>query len=147
MLDAEMNHCYWDLVSARYARWDRNLKIIIAVAASGTVAGWSIWSHYPEAWKVFSAIACIAAVVHPYYFSSDTLKRTSELVATWKEVSIDYDLLWFRDGAFKIAESWTEFEAIKHRESRIDETRLSKSDRLVKKAFQHVLEKRRLTNG
>ena len=145
MLDAEMNHCYWDLVSARYARWDRNLKLLIAVAASGTVAGWSVWSKYPDAWKGFSAIACIAALAHPYFFSSDVLKRTSELVAAWKELFIDYDLLWFRDGELQSAEAWSEFETIKHREARIDETRLPRSKRLLEKAYRHVLEKRRLT--
>lgn len=41
MLDAEMNHYFWELISARYARWDRNLKLLIAIAASGTVAAWS----------------------------------------------------------------------------------------------------------
>ena len=146
MLDAEMNVFYWDLLSAHYARLDRFLKTIIAIAASGTVAGWSIWSRYPDTWKVFSAIACLVALAHPYICSTEVLKRTSELVATWKEVSIDYDLLWFRDGEFQSADSWASFESIKHRESHIDETRLPKSDRLLRKAFQHVLDKRRLTS-
>ncbi len=105
MLDAEMNHCYWDLVSARYARWDRNLKFFVAFAASGAVAGWSIWSRYPGGWKVFSALSAVAAVAHPFFFSSDSLKRMSELVATWKEVFIDYELLWYRDGELLSAEA------------------------------------------
>jgi hypothetical protein len=45
MLDAEMNQYFWHLISTRYARWDRNLKLIIAFAASGTVAAWSVWSR------------------------------------------------------------------------------------------------------
>jgi hypothetical protein len=147
MLDAEMNRYYWDLISARYARWDRNLKLLIAVAASGTVAGWSIWSRYPDAWKGFSALACVAALAHPYLFSSDVLKRTSELVAAWKELFIDYDLLWFRDADLHSADSWSEFETIKRRETHLDETRLPQSKRLLEKAYRHVLEKRRLTNG
>ena len=51
MLDAEMNQCYWDLLPARYSRWDRYLKFFIAFAASGAVAGWGIWSQYPGGWK------------------------------------------------------------------------------------------------
>jgi hypothetical protein len=86
-------------------------------------------------------------VAHPFFFSSDALKRISELVATWKEVFIDYELLWYRDGELQSAEAWSEFEAIKHREAQIDETRLPGSKRLLEKAFRHVLQKRGLTNG
>ena len=147
MLDAEMNVCFWDLLSARYSKWDTSLKIIIAVAASGTVAGWSIWSQYPGGWKVFSAIACLAALMHPYFCSSDVLKRISGLVGTWKEVFIEYELLWYDDNGFTAERTWTQFGRIKHREAAIDETRLPKSPKLVRKAFRHVLEKRGLTNG
>jgi len=146
MLDAEMNQYFWDLISTRYARWDRNLKFFIAFAASGAVAGWSIWSRYPGGWKVFSAVAAIAAVAHPFFLSSDVLKRLSELVATWKEVFVDYELLWLRDGQLQSAEVWSEFETIKHREARIDETRLPRSKRLLEKAVSRVLKKRGLTN-
>jgi hypothetical protein len=147
MLDAEMNVCYWNLLSARYTNWDKYLKIVIALAASGTVAGWSIWSQYPVAWKIFSAVACLASLIHPYICSADVLKRTSELVATWKEVSIDYELLWYEDGALQSDKSRSEFEDIKRRESKIDETRLPRSPKLLEKAFCQVLEKRRLANG
>jgi hypothetical protein len=147
MLDAEMNSCYWDLVSSRYTSLDTALKIVIAAAASGTVAGWGIWSQYPAAWKVFSAIACIVSLVHPYLCSAEKLKRTSELVATWKEVYIDYELLWLNDNELESSKSWKDFEEVKHRESKIDETRLPKWDKLVEMAFRQVLAKRRLTNG
>lgn len=147
MLDAEMNQCYWEILSARYSTWDRYLKFFIAFAASGAVAGWGIWSQYPGGWKVFSAVAAIAAVAHPFFVSSEALKRMSELVATWKEVFIDYELLWYKDGQLQSTEAWSEFETIKHREAHIDETRLPGSKRLLEKAFSHVLKKRGLTNG
>ncbi len=139
----------WDLVSARYASWDLWLKITIAVAASGTVAGWSIWAQNPGAfvWKTLSGAAALAALFHPYVCSAERLKRASELVATWKEVFIDYELLWYEDGVLQSHESWVEFEAIKHREAKIDETRLPKWKGLIEEAYRHVLVKRRLTNG
>jgi hypothetical protein len=148
MLDAEMNSCYWDLVSSRYATVDLCFKIIIAVAASGTVAAWGIWSQYPGAWKTFSAVACLASLSHPYICSSERLKRTSKLVGTWKEVFVDYELLWYKDGDLQSPESYTKFGAIKRREGKIDETQLPKWKGMIEKAFRHVLEKRKLkTNG
>ncbi len=147
MLDAEMNSCYWDLVSARYASVDLAFKIIIAIAASGTVAAWGLWSQYPDTWKVLSGIACIASIAHPYICSSDKLKRTSKLVGTWKEVFIDYELLWYKDDELESSDSWTTFVAIKRREGKIDETQLPRWKGMLEKAFRNILEKRRLANG
>ena len=147
LLDAEMNFCYWDLVSSRYSKLDTVFKIVIAIAASGTVAAWSIWSQYPAAWKVFSAIACLVSLLHPYVCSADQLKRTSKLAANWKEISIDYELLWYKDSQFESSDSWTKFAAIKKRESKIDETQLPKWKGMLERAYRDVLEKRRLSNG
>ncbi|PYU54078.1 MAG: hypothetical protein DMG56_27720 [Acidobacteria bacterium] len=73
-------------------------------------------------------------------------RGTSELVATWKELFIDYELLWYEDGTLQSDASWTAFGSIKHREGKIDETRLPKWKGLIEKAYRHVLEKRRLVN-
>jgi hypothetical protein len=132
MLDAEMNSCYWDLVSARYAGLDLAFKIIIAIAASGTVAGWGLWAQYPDARK---------------FFSADKLKRTSKLVGSWKEIFIDYELLWYKDDDLEASESWTKFDSIKRREGKIDESQLPRWNGMLEKAFRHVLAKRGLTHG
>jgi hypothetical protein len=147
MLDAEMNSCYWDLVSARYAGLDLAFKIIIAIAASGTVAGWGLWAQYPDAWKFFSGVACIASIAHPYICSADKLKRTSKLVGSWKEIFIDYELLWYKDDDLEASESWTKFDSIKRREGKIDESQLPRWNGMLEKAFRHVLAKRGLTHG
>jgi hypothetical protein len=144
LLDADMNVCYWTWISDRCTRCDQWLKFIIALAASGTVAAWGIWSQYPAAWKVLSAVACIASVSHPVFFSSERLKRISGLVATWKEVYTDYDLLWEQDSELSSMDSWKRFEVTKLREGSIDETTLPKKKKLIDKAYEQVCRKRGL---
>jgi hypothetical protein len=144
LLDAEMNVCYWNWISDRSAQWDERLKFLIALAASGTVAAWGIWSRYPSAWKFLSAVACVASIGHPFFFSSEKLKRISGLVGTWKEVCINYDLLWEQDSDLATTDSWNQFETTKRRESSIDETSLPKKPKLIRKAYEHVRRKRGL---
>ena len=144
LLDADLNVCYWTWISDGCTKWDQWLKIVIALAASGTVAAWGIWSQYPSAWKVLSAAACVASVIHPVLFSSEKLKRISGLVATWKEICTDYELLWEQDSDLSATDSWNRFEVTKRREGSIDETSLPKKPRLIQKAYDHVRRKRGL---
>jgi hypothetical protein len=146
LLDADMNICYWTWTADRCTKWDQWLKFIVALTASGTVAAWGVWSQYPTPWKVLSAVACVASVSHPIFFPSDRIKRTSKLVATWKEVYINYELLWEQDSELSTTESWKRFETTKVRESKIDETTLPKKDKLIQKAYDSVCRKRGL-NG
>jgi hypothetical protein len=111
---------------------------LLAVAASGTVATWGIWIQHPAIWKTLSGISAVAAVAHPIFFSSEKLKRISALVATWKELHINYELLWEKDEALSSAECWNQFEAAKRREASIDETNLPKKQKLIDKAYEHV---------
>jgi len=96
------------------------------------------------AWKALSAVACIASVSHPIFFSSERLKRISGLVATWKEVYTNYDLLWEQDSELCATESWNRFEATKRREGSIDETSLPKKNKLILEAYERVCRKRGL---
>jgi hypothetical protein len=144
-LDADMNVCYWTIKCSRSVRWDHWLKTIVALTASGTaIASLSIWAKHPLAWQCVAVIACVASVFHSQHFPPERLAKLSELVATWKEVSIDYELLWERYDEIDSATSWTEFESIKRRERAIDESQFSVDYKLREKAAAHVLRKRGL---
>ena len=145
MLDAEMNVCYWSWVANRFAKTDRFLQLLVAATTTGSgIAAWGVWGKYPHAWGVISGIAAIAALIHAQFYPSDRLKKISELVATWKEVSTDYAILWQRDSSLASDESQKTFEATKRRESKIDETGLPQDQRLIMKAYEHVLRMRGL---
>jgi hypothetical protein len=145
MLDAEMNAYYWSSVCDRYTLYDKCLKGVVAVAASGTVAAWGLWAQYPLCWKLLSGVASLVAVLSPFICSSDDLRRMSGLVTTWQEILINYELLWQQDGNLSSTKSWEQFEATRLREAKIDETRLPKKKKLIQRAFEHVHKKRGLS--
>lgn len=149
LLTAEMNVCYWTFKCSVYNKWDKRLKAFVALTASGTaVASLSIWARHPVYWQIIAVSAGAASVIHSIYFSSDRLAKISGLVATWKELAIDHDLLWEKtDGDLGSAELWEQFEGTKRRERTIDESQFPIDEKLRQKAFQEVLSKRGLQNG
>ena len=149
LLTAEMNVCYWTYKCGTYNKWDRLLKTFVALTASGTaIASLSIWATHPALWQGVAVSACIASVVHAQYYSSDRLAKMSALVATWREIAADYDLLWEKyDGDLPSSESWEQFESTKRRERTIDESQFPIDQKLREKAHQEVLTKRGLRNG
>jgi hypothetical protein len=149
LLTAEMNVCYWTLMCSGYNKWDKRLKTFVALTASGTaIASLSIWASHPVYWQVVAICAGAASVIHSTYFPSDRLALISGLVATWKELAIDYVLLWEKnDGDLRSAESWEQFEMTKRRERTIDESQFPIDQKLRRLAFQEVMTKRGLNNG
>jgi hypothetical protein len=147
LLTAEMNVCYWGWVSDSCVKWDTRIKILIALTASGTVASWGFWTQHPAVWKLLSGVSAIAAIIHPYVYSSERLKRIASLVGRWKEVCTNYQVLWEKDQRLASEASWSQFEETKVREGNMDETNLPKKPKLIEKAFQHVLCKRGLQDG
>jgi hypothetical protein len=144
LLTAEMNVCYWGWISDSSAKWDTRIKVFIALTTSGTVASWGFWTQYPSVWKSLSALSATAAIMHPYFFSSEKLKRIAGLVGSWKEVCTNYQILWEKDQQLASEVSWKQFEETKLRERTIDETNLPQKPKLIEKAYQHVLRRRGL---
>jgi hypothetical protein len=145
VLDADMNVYYWTLKCDAAVKWDKILKTTVALAASGTaIASLSIWQRFPLGWQLVSVAACIASIIHSIYFPSDRLTKISGLLATWKEISIDYELLWEGFSGMEPVNSWKAFEEIKRREKSLDESQFPVDKELREQAFQHVLTKRGL---
>lgn len=143
-LDAEMNVCYWTLVRNRAITWDRRLRMIIALTSGTAVASLSIWTRLPHAWQFIALLTFVATVIQTHYFSSETLRDISGLVATWRELAIDYDLLWEKFDDLSAVDSWKEYETTKRRERSIDESGFKVDDKLREEAYQQVLRKRGL---
>ena len=140
LLTAEMNVFIWTCKCRFYNKCDTALKTIVALTASGTaVASLSIWATHPRSWQAIAVCTGIASVIQAHYFSSDRLAKLSALVADWKNIAIDYGLLWEKcDGDLSSPESWDKFESTKRRELTIDESKFSVSERLRKRAFREV---------
>jgi hypothetical protein len=144
MLTAEFNVCYWEMLTCRWARFDTGCKVVVALSASSTVAAWGFWAEHEAYWKSFSALACLVSVLHPFLIPSETLKKLSGLVSTWKELRTKYQLLWEQDDSLADSKNWKQFETAKQRESRVDETRVPKSKGLERQAQREIRRRRQL---
>jgi hypothetical protein len=66
----------------------------------------------------------------------------SELVATWKDIQVSYELLWEFDDSLVEDESLKEYKENKRREAQLDETKLPKSKKLIQASYDRVWSKR-----
>jgi hypothetical protein len=142
LLDAEMNECLWKDIASNLAQTDRAIKVVIALASSGSaVAAWGIWSTHPQVWRAFAGIATVLAIIQTTMLTTDRLRKSSGLAASWAELANDYKALWRKDPDLKDPASCKRFEASQKRETTIDESqfRISlrqrfKAQKAVKKA-------------
>lgn len=145
MLDADMNARYWQLLARRYARWDRNTKILLALTASGAVAGWGIWTDIPKAWKVLSGLSAILAIALPFLDWSTHVERMSTLRGQWEILQTEYELLLLRcDQDPPDPQIQGRFEQLRRQErtSGATDSRLPESQKLLAKAYDQVVASR-----
>ncbi|MBK6864597.1 MAG: hypothetical protein IPG91_14180 [Ideonella sp.] len=93
-LDSDFNERYWRLVTEKYARRDLGLKLLLAIAASGTVAGWGIFAELPILWKTLSAAAALASIASPLLAYSKKVEAAASHAGRWADLRIRYDELW-----------------------------------------------------
>ena len=94
MLDSDFNGRYWRAVAQKYSFRDFALKIFLAIAASGTVAGWSIWSDLPSVWKTLSAFAAIASIASPLLAYGKKAEVAASHAGFWAYLRVRYADLW-----------------------------------------------------
>ena len=131
MLDADMNVRYWTHLSRQYYKWERLIKIFLAIMASGTVASWSFWADLSILWKILSALAAITAIISPLLKLDATIESLSTIKGKWKKVLSDYETLWLSRKNKAKDELIKEYSRIKGIENEIDEKNLPKKKKLV----------------
>ena len=95
LLDAEMNELYWHREAQRYGSQDRTFAVAAAILSSGTaVTLFSGLSSYPTIGKVAACLAGAVAIFHAKFYHSGRLKQLTTIATRWKEMAIDYQLLW-----------------------------------------------------
>lgn len=147
MLDAEMNEIYWSDEAQRYGGRDRLLKILIALLSSGTtVTLFAALSSHPNAAKALALLVTALSLIHTNLFSTNRLKLVTSLAARWKEISIEYRLLWAEldDDEEVLPKTWKEFEAVCRREKQIDESAFRINKKRLSEASSQVLMRRGL---
>jgi hypothetical protein len=147
LLDAEMNEVYWHREAHRYGAQDRFVAVTAAILSSGTAV--ALFSGISETPILSKAVACLAGAVsifHAKFFHSGRMKQLTTIATRWKEMAIDYNLLWseLEDGVEVDAKSWKEFEVISRREKSIDESTFTIHDGRLREAQAKICDARGL---
>jgi hypothetical protein len=147
LLDAEMNEVYWHCEAERFSSRDRFWAVAAAMLSSGTVV--ALFSGIHASAMVSKTVACLAGgvtIYHAKYFHSGRLKQLTTIATRWKEMAIDYGLLWSNlESEDQVdAKIWNKFEAICNREKRIDESTFRINDCRLKAAQNQIFKARGL---
>jgi hypothetical protein len=93
-LDSDYNERYWRAITQKYGRYDLSLKIFLAFATSGTVAGWGIWSDAPLLWKGLSALSALASIASPLLSFNKKMEAAANHAGKWTDLRVRYAALW-----------------------------------------------------
>ena len=138
LLVAEFNVCYWTLLARRETKIEMAVKGVSAL--SPAVAAWTIWAHSPVILTMLSMAVPVGTWFHS--ITNDRLKRIASLVGSWKQIAIEYDLLWQFDSDLASPETWKRFEEATKLQAKTDETGLPIIDKLREKAFAQMMKNR-----
>lgn len=142
-MDAEMNTRYWGYLTARYHNRDVRLKIFVAICASGTVAGWTVWASFPMIWQVLSGLSAVTAIALPIINYSERVRAMADLRGKWSRTASEYRRLWteMEDNPTAPTESIKERLASLDKEQEQmsqDEARISLDEKLRWRCFEEV---------
>ncbi len=75
--------------------WDRALSIFSAIAGSGGIAAWAVWSEYPRVWSVVVAGSQVLTAIKVFLPYKRRLKSLAKLNAELNELCIYSENKWF----------------------------------------------------
>lgn len=149
MLDADFNERYWRAVTQQYTAYDLRMKVFLAVAASGTVAGWSIWQEHQLIWKFLSAVAALLSIAAPFLSFGKKMEVAASHAGTWADLRVRYTDLW----DIYASKGETEFVVKEHTrlkkifvelEAKEPKLKIPSNERLAKKCQRDVLQSKHL---
>lgn len=74
---------------------DRGIKIFLAVASSGSIAGWAIWQHISFVWGGIIAASQIVNSVKEYLPYSKRLKALQGITNDLEALFLNFESRWF----------------------------------------------------
>ncbi len=88
----------------KYQKWDRNINIFIAFAASSSIASWAIWQKYDLVWSLIIVASQVINVIKPYIPYFKFVKELNLRSQKLDILTIEYEQLWYQFNNRKISE-------------------------------------------
>jgi len=154
MLNSELTSEFFAVLASHYARWDKRTKIVLAVASSGTVAGWGIFNDatkYPYSatlWHAASGVATLVAIALPILNFPKKAEWAIALRIGYQSAAKDYEDVWLRRASLTDSELLDETQKVMDKEKALSGTEAhfpERDERLLKKCQKTILRRRELT--
>jgi hypothetical protein len=88
----------------KFQKYDRNINIFLAIASSGSIAAWAVWSIYPWVWGLIIAISQVLSVIKPYIPFFKYVKELNLKLIRIENLNIEIEKLWYKIQRNKISE-------------------------------------------
>lgn len=104
-LDQLKVHVYYlELYLEKTERIERGLNIILAIASSGSIAGWAIWQKYQIAWAFVIALSQLIHAIKPHLPFSKRLKALNALTNDLESLFLSMENHWFNVSEGRLSE-------------------------------------------
>lgn len=148
LLDSDLNSRYWRLMALRYSRREGHAKILLAVAASTTVASWSLWVEVKWLWQTLSAISALVSIALPIIDAPKKVETMIKAQTEWLKLMHEYEELWRSRQTLTEKSFSSKLMELKKREVEVSEKTAklpSDDDGLAESCYAEVVKSRGLT--
>jgi len=70
---------------------ERNLKILIGILSSASIASWAVWNTYPALWSVLLALTTILIIVKPHFPYEKRISALTYALPEFKKLVIEIE--------------------------------------------------------
>lgn len=95
---------YTELLHARTEKIDRAIKIFLAVASSGGIAGWAMWKQAGPTWACLIAASQFANAVLPFLPYKNRKKSLAALSRELDEIAMHMEIKWLEVSSGELTE-------------------------------------------
>ncbi len=83
-----------DLNLEKNQNLERKINIFLAIASSGSIAGWTIWKNTPMIWGAIIAFSQFITVVIPYFRLNKNARDFKQISYHLDHLNFKFELLW-----------------------------------------------------
>ena len=143
LLTADMHVHYFLQLALRYRKRDKNVKILLALTSSSSVATLAIWNLVPL-WGVLASANTIVAISFPFMKWTEQIEDIASSHGQWTQLLSKYEQLWTDQDSAIDEGTKKEIEQLKKEENELArlETKLPYDKKLLRRCQEEVRKSR-----
>lgn len=102
LVDAKTNELLSGLIAKKYKQRDLHTNILLVIATSSSIGGWSLWQSFALIWAIIIGLSQLITVLKPYLLFPKYVKVFSEKGLKWQFLTVDLEELWYEVNNYMI---------------------------------------------